>query len=92
MSRSKPPRQDQRRYARFPSFKSAQLVSDGPYGPVPVRILDMSSAGAKLEFYGPASPPETFKLVLHDDNPEERIAVNCHRLWQRKQKIGVRFC
>lgn len=92
MSKTRAPHEDQRRYTRLQSYKSAQLVPDDRSSPIPVHIIDMSAAGAKLELRAPARPPAAFKLVLRADSPEESKAVNCQRLWQRDGRIGVRFC
>ena len=92
MTQSPPPRQDMRRYKRLQSFKSALLVTDSQEVPIPVRILDMSTAGAKLELRAPADPPAKFRLVIRADSPEDRKSVRCQRLWQQNERLGVRFC
>ena len=86
---SEGPQTDNRKYRRFASIKSGLVELDG--APVPVRITDMSAAGARLEPAKPLTFPAEFRLILHADDPAARKTVNCRLRWQRKGQLGVSF-
>lgn len=85
------PSDDQRRYLRLRSFKSAQVLFGATQPAIDVRIIDMSSAGAQLELAVGHQLTDVFDLVIHPDDPARRKAVRCRLIWQRKTSIGVTF-
>lgn len=82
---------DARRYMRFRSIKSGLLRQDESSETIPVRVLDMSSAGARIELPAGSTPPATFALIVHPEDDLSRKTVNCRVVWQRDSCLGVSF-
>ena len=84
--------EEKRNYARFKSTKSAELVEVGSGLPVCVKLLDFSSAGARLKLPDVRQISSEFELVIHPEDEMSKKIVKCHLQWQRGRDLGVKFC
>lgn len=90
---TRPPRPEfeKRKYLRLQSIKSGILSFSQDLDNEPARIVDMSSAGARLELTNAIKAPGRFSLTIHPDDAVARKTVNCQLQWQRGHSLGVTF-
>ncbi|WP_084419931.1 PilZ domain-containing protein [Henriciella litoralis] len=82
---------DQRRFKRISSIKSGLVLFEDESAPIPVKLIDMSAAGARLELARHLTAPPQFQLVVRPDEIGDRKAVNCKLRWQDGCQVGVSF-
>ncbi|MGB3625022.1 MAG: PilZ domain-containing protein [Henriciella sp.] len=82
---------DKRQYLRLGSTKSAELVEAGVIVPRSVRLVNISSAGARLKLDIARPVQDTFDLVIHPTDEFSRKSVKCQLQWQRGTDLGVKF-
>ena len=79
--------QERRAQRRRPVHKNGQIITARSSSTVMCIIRDISEAGARLRMASTASIPETFLLLIKDEN----VVVPVERVWSNAQEIGVKF-
>ena len=77
---------EKRRSPRFRTIKGGSILF-GSTACVDCIIRNMSDTGASLEVENPAGIPDDFTLLIRP----EIIKRNCHVVWRRERRVGVRF-
>jgi two-component system cell cycle response regulator len=77
-------RRSQRRRA---VHKNGQIITGRNSSTVMCIVRDVSESGARLRMASTASIPETFLLLIKDEN----VIVPVQRVWSNTHEIGVKF-
>lgn len=91
MHRPGPEFEEKRRYLRFSSIKTAEIAFETCLPRTTVRILDLSSAGARLETERAITAPSNFVLHVGTASDAAEKTVYCRLQWQRGLHLGVSF-
>jgi hypothetical protein len=70
---------------RYRVTKAAKLEFIG--GPIDCKVRDISTTGAALEVSSQIGIPESFTLVLLEDE----LRLPCRVVWRKDFRIGVTF-
>lgn len=74
-----------RKSPRYRALKAA-TIGEGSDA-IPCVVRDLSTTGAAIEIEGHIGIPDTFVLVVREDD----LRLSCRVVWRRDYRIGVVF-
>ena len=75
------------RHERRRVLKGGKIVFNGGRSAIDCTIKNLSAGGATLQVESPLGIPDTFELVVHQDN----TIKSCRMAWKKENLIGVAF-
>lgn len=78
---------ERRSSERFVFDLKGQVAPQGNSYPVECRMLDLSTTGARLEFFGAAEIPLEFELQI----PKKEAVAQVRLVWTMGRECGVVF-
>lgn len=79
--------EDKREHERRRVLKGGKIVFNGGRSAIDCTIKNLSAGGATLQVESPLGIPDTFELVVHQDN----TIKSCRMAWKKENLIGVAF-